>query len=294
MTAWHDPQFQQRWGNALAREQLLSSARQERHLRQLNEQMQALRGMQQQQLAMHQAQMYAQQMQAMLQQVLFETEQTASQLAALLSSDALAAAVRAKLWLLGLQDGGIHPSLFAAYEHKKALTDLGVRLEQIWAHGGAADVQLAERIVVAWRRCNELRSRLGDGSLDRVFQLEATVSESRGLAENKERRAFVSIVVGVVGLLVAAVMILASFQSGASGALLPTGLLVLLVAASGFISWSKASETAKRLRRDAEEAEQIAGSTRQHLQAFESFMSAADGGVLLERVVREHPMMTAA
>lgn len=279
--------------DAVGREQLISSARQERHLRELNQQMHALRAMQGQQLAMQQAQMLAQQMQAMLQQLLYETEQTVGQLSTLAGQDAVAAGVRAKLWMLGLQDLGVHPALFSAIEHKRALADLGQRLDQIWAHGTTAAPTLAQRVVEAWRRHAQLRAELGDASSERVAALQAQAEAARAKIGSAKRLSIVLLVVAAVICLAAAALQIGPLvnrtEEGAWMFLESVGLgFVGLVA---LIAWNSTNTRAKRLQREAEEAEHAAVVMSSKVATFDQFMAAENGGRLLEVAVREHPSL---
>ncbi len=283
----------QQFRDAVSREQLISSAQQERHLRELNQQMHALRAMQGQQLAMQQAQMLAQQMQAMLQQLLYETEQTVGQLSTLAGHDAVAAGVRAKLWMLGLQDLGVHPSLFSAIEHKRALADLGQRLDQIWAHGTTLDASLAHRLVEAWRRHAQLRADLGDASAERVAALQAAAQDARAKIDGAKLGAMIVLGFAVVFCLASAVMFVSPLlnpsEGGASTFFGSFG--VGMLGAFGLIAWSSANSRVRRLHGEAEEAEQAAVVMSSKLAAFEQFMAAENGGRLLEAAVREHPSL---
>ena len=291
----NDPSASQKWGNIIAREQLLSGVRQERSLQQLNQQIGALRDLQHQQFQAQLAWQQQQQWQALLQQVLYDTEENAELLLSVASVDAFAAACRARLWLCSLADAGITPSQYTAVEHKRALTETARVLEEI-AHGDVERTgNLVDRVVAAWRRHDYLRHRLGDGNDARIEDLQQTELLAESEASRLTMRARTALAVAVVAAVVVGgglVFGLTTQASQADG----LGLGLSWVAAVVFLLAAiRVRQLAVirigQLQRQASEAGSRRAGMRASLDDYQAFLADSDGGQLIEQAMREHPAL---
>lgn len=289
----------QKWGNVIAREQLISSAKQEQQLQHLNVQLGELRALQQQQVQAQHAQHQQQQWQAKLQQVLFETEETARSLAGLAGAEPFVAAVRARLWLRSIMEAGVNPDQFAAIEHKRALMEAGRVLEQV-AHADAArSGDLVEHVVAAWRRHDELRARLGsttEASLQLMSESELEATNEANTLSSKTTFAIALTMLGVLGSGGTVLLLLAVASSTDPNASYVGPLVLFLVSgiacAVGLSRYSSVSQRIRRLRQEAGEATVTASSMRANLAAYKAFCADDAGGKLLERAFAEHPKLT--
>lgn len=295
----NDPSASQKWGNVIAREQLLSGARQEKHLQQLNQQLGALRGLQQQQLQAQLAWQQQQQWQALLQQVLYDTEENAKMLFAAAKVDPFTAAVRARLWLWSISDAGVNPSQYAAVEHKRALTEAGGFLEGIARGDVARSGNLVDRFAAAWRQHDELRRRLGDASDARVEALQQIELDAEAAMAGLTPKARTATVIALLSA-AAAFLCLVPFAMQAgdtpeNSSLKSVGAIGFLVcaaiAAGAWLVQSSTTSMVERLRPQAAQAGSHGAAMKAALAGYRAFLADANGGQLLEQVMREHPAL---
>ena len=221
--------------------------------------------------------------QANINQALFETERTARRVGATMDPDPFAAAVIAHYWMVRV--AGLQTASFADVAQKRAWADATGVLEAAFqrARCDAAGHQDGGRYVAALDEWNRLRAPFGDQP--DAYLAHAAQASQTAIAKRGKPVLLVQIAGGAIAFAVLALLIGALADIPGLAAL---GLLIGLAAVGAFgwllDLWWKA-------RKQAAAAMHVHARAEQEVTAYRSFMGSPHGGVFLEQMWAQHPLL---
>lgn len=220
-----------------------------------------------------------------LQQTLFETEQTARRVATTMAQDPFAAAVVAHYWLFQIR--GIGPGDFPDIAHKRAWADAAGTISAALQRGRAEWPRELQEYVSAMDRSKALRQQLGNNPSAHLRATEEAVATTTKRRRDNGLYLKAGIACAVATIPVGVVAELVARNKGQTGACFMT---LLLLAGVALVAHSLSGRGSAK--RAAEEAALRLAAARADVQALQSFLADPRGGAYLERVWREHPLIT--
>lgn len=219
---------------------------------------------------------------ANLHQALFETEQTATRVAATLPHDPFAAGVVAHFWLKRIE--GLGPNDFPDITQKRAWSD-AVNTLTAAAQRGRAEQDFT-RYLVALQQREALLAQVG-GDPEHHVQVARSIT-ARKEAERRKNSLFLKLAVVMVALSLPVgivVELLARRTGGCCFA--PTLLGGIGVAIHSLVGRGSA-------RRDVEGALERQRAAEAAAEALRRFMADLNSGQFIDRMDRDHPLLARA